>query len=381
MWYNTRHPAKTGFLLMYDAIVVGARCAGSPTAMLLARSGHRVLVVDRATFPSDTLSTHFMTPDGVERLRQWGILDRVLATGCPQLHGTQRTLQGMALPPDPNDPLTIAPRRTVLDKVLVDAARESGVEVREGTSVDALIVEDGMVTGIRAHTGDQSFEERARVVIGADGRQSFVARQVGAAEYNVVPGATAGYYAYYAGMEHGSFAELYLGGGQAMFVFPTNDDEVCLGVEFTADRFKEFRNDIEGNMQAAFATAPSLGERTARARRTSRLMGLSSHESFYRKPFGPGWALVGDAGYYRDPLLGQGINDALRDAEALAGALHGVFSGAQEWDSALDAYEKQRNAATGMLYNLTALLCKDLNPSPEVLQMLAAGPPEEVPAA
>lgn len=365
---------------MYDAIVVGARCAGSPTAMLLARNGHRVLVVDRATFPSDTLSTHFMTPDGVDRLRAWGLLDRVLATGCPQLHGTQRTLQGMALPADPSDPLTIAPRRTVLDKILVDAARDAGAEVREGTSVDSLIVEDGVVQGIRAHTGEHAFEERARVVIGADGRQSFVARQAAAAEYNVVQGTTAGYYAYFADMAHDSYAELYLGGGRAMFVFPTNDGEVCLGVEFTADQFKDFRNDIEGNMQAAFATVPSLGERTAQARRTSRLMGLSPHDSFYRKPFGAGWALVGDAGYYRDPLLGQGINDALRDAEAIAGALHGVFTGAQEWAPAMDAYEQQRNAATGMLYNITALLCKDLNPTPEVLQMLTAGPPQPAPA-
>ncbi len=365
---------------MYDAIVVGARCAGSPTAMLLARNGHRVLVVDRATFPSDTLSTHFMTPDGVERLREWGLLDRVLATGCPQLHGTQRTLQGMTLPADPNDPLTIAPRRTVLDKILVDAAREAGAEVREGASVDALIVEDGVVQGIRAHTGDSTFEERARVVIGADGRQSFVARHAGAAEYNVVQGSTAGYYAYFAGMPQGSYAELYLGGGQAMFVFPTNDGEACLGVEFQAGRFKEFRTDIEANMQAAFATVPALGERTAKARRTSRIMGLSPHESFYRKPFGPGWALVGDAGYYRDPLLGQGINDALRDAEAIAGALHGVFTGEQQWGPAMAAYEEQRNAATGMLYNLTALLCKDLDPTAEVLQMLAAGPPAAAPA-
>lgn len=364
---------------MYDAIVVGARCAGSPTAMLLARRGHRVLVVDRATFPSDTLSTHFMTPDGVERLRQWGLLDRVLATGCPALHGTQRTLQGFALPHNPNDPLTIAPRRTVLDKVLVDAAREAGAEVREGATVDALIVEDGFVRGIRGHSGAQSFEERAAVVIGADGRQSFVARQVGAPEYNVVSGTTAGYYAYFAGMEHGPYAELYLGGGRAMFVFPTNDGEVCLGVEFTAGRFKEFREDIEANMQAAFATVPALGARTARARRTSRLMGLSPHESFYRKPYGPGWALVGDAGYYRDPLLGQGINDALRDAEAVAGALVAAFGGGQ-WDAEMEAYEQQRNAATGELYGLTALLCKDLDPSPETMQMLATGMGRPAPA-
>lgn len=363
---------------MSDVIVVGARCAGSPLAMLLARAGHTVVVVDRARFPSDTLSTHYITPDGVERMRAWGLLDRVLATGCPELRGIQRTMQGMVLPPDTSDPLALCPRRTVLDKLLVDAAREAGAEVREGASVDSLIVEDGVVQGIRGHSGEGQFEERAAVVVGADGRESFVARAVNATPYNEVEGATAGYYGYYRGF--GATApELYLGGGQAMFVFPTNDGETCLGVEFQAGRFKEFRQDIEGNLRAALQAVPSLGERFAKATLSGRIMGLSPHKSFYRKPYGPGWALVGDSGYYRDPLLGQGINDAFRDADALADALHRCISEGSDWESTLSAYEQQRNEATAMIYNLTTLLTRDLDPSPEVMQMLAGGPPEAAP--
>ncbi len=139
---------------MFDAIVVGARCAGSPLAMLLARKGHKVLVVDRATFPSDTISTHYITPDGTARLASWGLFERVVATGVEPYHGMARTMQGMSIPADPNDPPGIAPRRTVLDKILVDAAREAGAEVREGVSVDGLIVEDGVIVGITAHKGN-----------------------------------------------------------------------------------------------------------------------------------------------------------------------------------------------------------------------------------
>ncbi|MEO8539367.1 MAG: NAD(P)/FAD-dependent oxidoreductase [bacterium] len=365
---------------MYDVIVVGARCAGSPLAMLLARRGHKVLVVDRAKFPSDTLSTHFMTPDGVARLGNWGLLDRVLATGAPPLHGTFRNMQGMAMPADPNDPLTLAPRRTVLDNILVQAAREAGAEVREGARVESVLVEDGVVRGIKGRVGDVPFEEQARVVVGADGRESFVARQVNAPSYNEVAGTTAGYYAYFSGFEAGSMAELYMGGGRAMFVFPTNDGETCLGVEYAVAKFPDIKGDIEGNMREAFSTNESLGSRLGRAARTSKFMGLTPHKSFYRKPFGQGWALVGDAGYYRDPLLGQGINDAFRDADELANALDSVLKGNQEFESAMSAYEKQRNDATAMIYQITALLTKDLDPTPETMALLAAGPPPPVAA-
>ncbi len=364
---------------MYDAIIVGARCAGSPLAMLLARLGHKVLVVDRAKFPSDTLSTHFVTPDGVVRLSNWGLLDRVLATGCPPLHGMVQGMNGMVQGPNLDDPLTLCPRRTILDNLLVEAAREAGAEVREGAIVESVIIEDGVARGIRGRVGDVQFEERASVVVGADGRESFVARQVNAPSYNEVEGTTSGYYSYYKDFE-ATTTELYMGGGRAMFVFPTHDGETCLGTEYAVARFPDFKSDIEGNIMAGMESVPGLSERYARATRTAKLMGFMPHKSFYRKPFGPGWALVGDAGYYRDPLLGQGINDAFRDADELANALDSVFSGKSEFENALDAYQQQRNGATAGIYQLTALLTKDLDPTPEVMAMMAGDPPAAVSA-
>lgn len=365
---------------MFDVIIVGARCAGSPTAMLLAQKGYSVLVVDRATFPSDTLSTHYITPDGVARLASWGLFERVVESGCEPLHGISRWMQGMHMPADPGELPAIAPRRTLLDKILVDAAREAGAEVREGVTVDSLITEDGVVVGIRAHRGDEQFEENARVVIGADGRESFVARAVAADEYNPGGGTTTGYYSYFKNWPH-TGPEFHLGGGAAKFIFPTNHGEVCVAVELPAARFKGFREDVEANYRQELENFPPFADRFRVAERTDKIFGLAPHKSFYRRPFGPGWALVGDAGYYRDPLMGQGINDAFRDAENLALALDDVFAGRNQWEPALGAYEAARNEATAMIYGLTNLLCQDLNPSPEIMQMLAAGPPPAAVAA
>ena len=175
----------------YDAVVVGARCAGSPTAMLLARKGYKVLVVDRATFPSDTLSTHVLHPPGVAQLMKWGLLDRLTATGCPPIdtYGFDFgsfTLSGA--PGTAESPVAYCPRRTVLDKLLVDAASEAGAEVREGFTVDDIVIDDGRVVGIRGHAKDgRSVTEHARVVIGADGRYSHVAQAVDVQQYNERP--------------------------------------------------------------------------------------------------------------------------------------------------------------------------------------------------
>src|SRR5262245_5410813 len=175
----------------YDVIVVGARCAGSPTAMLLARQGHRVLVVDRASFPSDTISTHLIHPPGVAALARWGLLDRLIATNCPAIGTYVFNMGPLVLsgaPGKPDSPVSYGPRRTVLDKLLVDAAREAGAEVREEFTVDEVLSEDGRVTGIRGHAkGGAPVTERARVVIGADGLHSTLARAVSPEAYREKP--------------------------------------------------------------------------------------------------------------------------------------------------------------------------------------------------
>src|SRR4051794_11674011 len=151
---------------IYDAIIVGARCAGSPTAMLLARKGYRVLLLDRATFPSDTVSTHCVQPLGVAALQRWGLLDELTTTGCPAIDTFvfdfgPFTISGA--PGSAEAPVAYAPRRFVLDKLLVDAAAASGAEVREGFTVEEVLFEDGRVVGIAGHArGRPSVTERAR---------------------------------------------------------------------------------------------------------------------------------------------------------------------------------------------------------------------------
>src|SRR5512132_276313 len=177
-------PDRTEMSNSHDVIVVGARCAGSPTAMLLARAGYRVLLLDKALFPSDTMSTHVVHPPGVAALERWGLLDRLVATGCPPIDTYTFDFGPLTLSgsPRPIDGVSVAycPRRTVLDKLLVDAAVEAGAELREGFTVEEVLTSGGAVTGIRGHgRNGASVTERARIVIGADGRHSLVAKAVG----------------------------------------------------------------------------------------------------------------------------------------------------------------------------------------------------------
>lgn len=362
---------------MYDAIIVGARCAGSPTAMLLAQAGYKVLLVDRSTFPSDTISTHYIQPEGVEILQRWGLLDRLRATGCPDIPAVRAVFEGIEVPPPTASDLpALCPRRTVLDKLLLDAAREAGVEVREGFSVRELLREGDRVTGISGQAADGSTAtEEARIVIGADGRESFVAKQVGAERYKVHEGSTCGYYSYWSGVEtFDGQAELHLSNQRARFVFPTHDGQVCIACEFPKAEFGLVRGDPEAHVLAAFDQVPGLGERLRKGRRESRWFGLLVGESFYRKPYGPGWALVGDAGYLKDPVTGRGIDDAFRDAELLARAVDDGFTGKRDLEAALAEYEETRNNATAMIYEVTKHLAT-LNPDPGFLAMMRGAPP------
>ncbi|MGE5594671.1 MAG: NAD(P)/FAD-dependent oxidoreductase [Hyphomicrobiales bacterium] len=359
---------------MYDAIVVGARCAGSPTAMLLARAGHRVLLVDRARFPSDTVSTHALTNEAVPTLAAWGVLDRLVATNPTPVYRATFRAGGEAVEIK-FDPPGYCPRRTVLDAILVDAARESGAEVREGFSVSGFLRgEDGRITGIRGRGADgREVVEEARVVVGADGRNSILAREVKPEEYNQLPALTCGYFSYFETFPAEGI-ELNFTGDRMVFVFPTNDGLCCVGAECLAEQFPAFRADVEGTMAASFAMVPGFPERVARARRVERWTGIKLPNWYYRKPFGPGWALVGDAGYLKDPVLGMGMNDAFRDAGLVAKALDDVLSGRAEFDAALGEYQRRRDTATAMMYQLNYEFSK-MRVGPEHLQMIAAGPP------
>ena len=338
---------------MYDAIVIGARAAGSPTAMLLARKGHRVLVVDRATFPSNTLSTHYIHQPGVARLRRWGLLDRLVATGCPPSRQLVFDVGPFALSgsPLPSDGVAegYAPRRTVLDTLLVEAAAEAGAEVRTGFPVDELMFEDGAVVGIRSGEA----VEHARVVIGADGRNSFVARAIGATGYDERPGLACAYYTYWGGVESGDVALYPREGRMVMGGAGTNDGLQIVIVFWPKAEFQAVRANVERSFREAITLAPPLAERLATGERADRFYGIADLPFYYRRPFGPGWALVGDAGYHKDPITAQGITDAFRDAELLADALDAGFTGARPLDEALAEYERVRNDATRGLYELT----------------------------
>jgi flavin-dependent dehydrogenase len=358
----------------YDAIVVGARCAGSPTAMLLARRGHRVLLVDRARFPSDTLSTHFVHPPGVAALRRWGLLDRVVASGCPPIDTYAFDLGPFTLTGTPgtdDSPVAYAPRRTVLDKILVDAAAGAGAEVREGFTVSDVVVEDGRVTGIRGHSsGGRTVTEHATVVIGADGLRSPVARAVRAEQYHEKPRLLCLYYSYWSGFPIGSRFETYLRPDRGFAAWPTNDDLTLVVGGWPFAEFESNKRDIEGHYLAMFELAPEFAARVRGASRVERLAGTAV-PNFLRKPYGPGWALVGDAGYLKDPITGHGIHDAFRDAELCATALDQVFSGVRPFAEAMAGYQRTRDEHVLPFFDLTTDIAT-LEPPPPDLQMILA---------
>ncbi|GLH96658.1 FAD-dependent oxidoreductase [Phytohabitans aurantiacus] len=361
---------------MFDVIVVGARVAGSPTAMLLARQGHRVLVVDRARFPSDVISTHLLHVPAVAILRRWGLLERVLASGTPPyeyfrmdfgefaIHAPAPAVDGVQHPR--------CVRRTVLDKILVDAAAEASAEVREGFTVDGLVVEDGAVVGIhgRDRTGAQVVE-RARIVVGADGLRSTVAREVGAEPYGATPSLTATYYAYYRGVAAGG-GEIYSRGDRAVVVFPTNDELACVFVSCPTKDFAEFRTDVEGQYAAAIDRVPELAARVRAGERVERMRATADLPNFFRTSHGPGWALVGDAGYHKDPCLAAGIMDAFMCAETLAVAIHSGLSGERDMDESLAGYVAHRDAWFTPYLDLTTRLAAMEPPRPEQVALLAA---------
>jgi 2-polyprenyl-6-methoxyphenol hydroxylase-like FAD-dependent oxidoreductase len=360
---------------MYDAIVVGARCAGSPTSMLLARRGYRVLLVDRATFPSDTISTHLLWPHGVAALSRWGLSGALEATGAPPICRPMSfdvgpfALRGTIAANDGRG--GFCPRRTVLDNLLLQAAVASGVEFREAFTVENLVFDGDTVVGVRGrHRSGAIAEERARLVIGADGVHSLVAKLVRAPEYDRRPVGACAYYSYFSDVEQDD-VELYVRDHCAVGGAPTNDGLHLVMVNWPTAEFPAVRADIDGHVQRALALAPDFADRVNSGKREETWYGTAGVPNYFRKPYGKGWVLVGDASYCRDPLTAQGMSDAFIDAEQVADAIDAGLSGRRDLDAALAAAEAARNDRVRPMYELTNQLAT-LEPPPAPMQELFA---------
>jgi 2-polyprenyl-6-methoxyphenol hydroxylase-like FAD-dependent oxidoreductase len=363
---------------VYDAIVIGARCAGAPTAMLLARKGYNVLLADRATFPSDIPHGHFIHKHGPGRLDRWGLLDRVVSTGCPPVTSTiwdadDFPLVGRDLLVD-GVAMGYGPRREALDKVLVDAAIEAGAELREGFVVEDFATDGERINGIRGRDkrGGEVVTEQARVTIGADGRNSRLARAVRAPVYEATPALTCWYFSYWDDVPDSDGLEIYIRQRNIIFAFPTSHALFAVFIAWPIEEFHTVRSDIEGHFMAILSRVPALAERVRSGRRAERFYGTADLPNFFRRAHGPGWALVGDAGCHKDPYLALGVCDALRDAELLADAVDEGLSGKRPLDETLTDYERRRNEATLPEYQQNLQLARFQPPPAELLQPRAA---------
>jgi 2-polyprenyl-6-methoxyphenol hydroxylase-like FAD-dependent oxidoreductase len=363
--------------MRYDVIVIGARVAGAATAMLLARAGLRVLAVDRVTFPSDTVSSHQVQVPGVALLHRWGLLDRLAAAGTPPTRRVRFdpgsvVLDG-AFPEYGGVDALYSPRRTLLDAMLVAAAREAGAQVVEGVRVEELTRDaGGRVNGIRGtRHGGVDLRATAALVIGADGKHSFVARQVGARPYRTRPVRAFACYGYHAAVPLVT-GELYQRPGRTVAAFPTNDGLTMVYVSAPLAEFDRFRRDIEGSYLDSLDACADLGERVRGGHRVERLRTTPDQPNTFRAASGPGWALVGDAGVVMDSITAQGISNALRDADNLAAVIVTAFGGTRRPATALAAHGRRRDREISAMYEFTTRLAEFRAPTAIQRQFFSA---------
>jgi flavin-dependent dehydrogenase len=362
--------------MSHDVLVIGARVAGASLALSLAGRGHRVMLVDRDEFPSDTLSTHFMSAGAVGGLARLGVLADVEAAGFRRVARTRTWIEDCCLegPAGPAGSYGLAPRRTVLDSVLIDHATRAGAEFLPRTRADRLVEEGGRVVGaVLQAVGGEHREVRASVVVGADGRQSKVAEWVGAEKYLEVPALRPAYYGYYHGVEPlpEPALEMWFGGDRIGFLFPMRPDEDCLALEIQPEEFESFRSRPRELFEEGVRALPGMEGRMRGAVLEGRLLGTRGIDNFFRKPYGPGWALTGDAAYLKDPSTGLGIGDALLQSGMLADALDRSLRGA-DWEEALSEFQRRRDEALIGPYRSTLAHTRLRDQSPEEMAWVRA---------
>lgn len=349
----------------FDVIVVGARCAGAPTAMRLAQMGHKVLLLDRAQFPSGTHSTHYIHQAGILQLDEWGLLDAVRSCGAPEIKRMEYSNEGMDLygwaDPVGGVDSIYNPRRIVLDKILVDAAVAAGVELLTGFTVTGVLPgATGGVGGVEGTLSDGSPRAfRARLVVGADGAYSAIARFVGAKKYNVRPVAGFSYWNYFQGLDW-EMTQHKTGKRRSWYgAWPTNEGTM-VAVILTNDQHDEFRKNPEENfLKVVEGIEPERGKELREAGEPEgRLHRMRYADNFYRESSGHGWALVGDAGYHKDPITGWGMADAFLQAEGLASAVHAGLSGDVPLKEATDLFVAGRDEGTAAMYDYTTTVAQ-----------------------
>jgi 2-polyprenyl-6-methoxyphenol hydroxylase-like FAD-dependent oxidoreductase len=345
----------------YDVIVVGARVAGAATAMLLARKGLKVLVVDRASFPSDTISSHQLQVPGAELLNRWGLLAKLTAAGTPPARRVRIDVSGGPVmdgryPACAGVDALYSPRRTLLDSILVEAARQAGAEVRENFRVTQLTFAGDRVTGIRgAERRGAAVTETANLVIGADGKHSLVAGAVGARRYRERPARSFASYSYWAGVPV-TGGELYQRPGRAVAVFPTNDELTMIYVAAPLTEFEAARADLDRHYLRSLDLCGDLGKRVRAGRRAERLRTTPDQPNTFRWSYGSGWALAGDAGVVMDSVSAQGMTNALRDAGNLSAAVVAGLDGSRPLDAALHEHQRRRDQSIRGMYDFTLRL-------------------------
>lgn len=353
-----------------DVVIVGARCAGAATALLLARAGVRVRVLDKGAHGTDTLSTHAILRGGVMQLARWGVLPAIVAAGTPAMRSTtfsySRQDVTVAIEPKYGVEALYAPRRALLDRVLADAAIESGADIMYGARVtDVLRDQTGRVCGVSAFVNGKLEHLEADLVIGADGLYSTIAQRVDATSLVTGQHAAPVLYSYWTGLPAADGFYWKFGKEVSIGIIPTNDGASCVFASVPLPRFHaEVR---EGHLTAyrrwIHEASPEFDAALDHAMRREAIHGFGGHRGFIRQSSGPGWALVGDASYFKDPATAHGITDALRDAELLARA---ILLGT---DAALASYETMRNELSRRLFEITdeiaSFACSD-----EQLQLL-----------
>jgi flavin-dependent dehydrogenase len=348
-------------MTQHDVIVVGGSVSGAPTATWLARKGYKVLVLDRAQFPRDANSTHFIWPRGMSYLNRLGVAGQITAA-TPSFTNLQINVEDIRLHGHvPLDDLRrrfkqlhgdaegvvgyyAGPRRHFLDKLLLDHAAANGVEVREQCTVKSLLRDaDGRVTGVTAVDADGiGVTARARVVIGADGRISQFATMAGAHTLHAREKSTFAYYGYFRGIDLPELV-IHKRGRFGTAIFPTQDDVHLVLVYGPTAWWSDFSVDAERNFLKTYRyVAPEVADQIERAERTEPFKAMGRMVAFHRQLFGPSWALVGDAGSFKDQWTAMGITHALRDAELISQYLDAHLKGVSSWDDAMAAYSNVR---------------------------------------